>query len=75
MFSKSYQLLPQRDFTAPRTPGLFVDTESSTQRSHHSHHRGLSFDYIPNVSQNDFNGNVMSLSSATVIVVLDLELL
>ncbi|XP_040894328.1 stomatin-like protein 1 isoform X1 [Toxotes jaculatrix] len=51
MFSKSYQLLPQRDSTAPRTPGLFVDSNSFTQRSYH---KGLSFDYIPNVSENDF---------------------
>ncbi|KAM9375386.1 stomatin-like protein 1 [Pholidichthys leucotaenia] len=46
MFSKSYQLLPQRDSGSPRTPGLFVDSSS--------YHRGLSFDYIPNVSENDF---------------------
>ncbi|XP_023278191.1 stomatin-like protein 1 isoform X1 [Seriola lalandi dorsalis] len=51
MFSKSYQLLPQRDSTAARTPGLFVDTDSFSQRRYH---RGLSFDYIPNVSENDF---------------------
>lgn len=51
MFSKSYELLPQRDSAAPRTPGLFVAGDSFTQRSSH---RGLSFDYIPNVSENDF---------------------
>ncbi|XP_029008348.1 stomatin-like protein 1 [Betta splendens] len=51
MFSKSYQLLPQGDSSAPRTPGLFANSESSTQRSRH---RGLSFDYIPSVSENDF---------------------
>ncbi|KAK2917813.1 stomatin-like protein 1 isoform X1 [Channa argus] len=51
MVSKSYQLLPQRDLTAPRTPGLFAHTGSLTQRSLH---KGLSFDYIPNVSENDF---------------------
>uniref|UniRef100_A0A8C6SG49 Cytochrome P450, family 11, subfamily A, polypeptide 2 n=1 Tax=Neogobius melanostomus TaxID=47308 RepID=A0A8C6SG49_9GOBI len=37
--SSGYQPLPQRD-----TPGLYVSDP----------HRGLSFDYIPNVSQNDF---------------------
>lgn len=51
MFSKSYQLLPQRDPTAPRTPGLFVDTNSFSQRRYD---KGLSFDYIPKVSENDF---------------------
>ncbi|XP_039989176.1 stomatin-like protein 1 isoform X2 [Xiphias gladius] len=51
MFSRSYQLLPQRDTTAPRTSGLFVDTDSFSQPRYH---KGLSFDYIPNVSQNDF---------------------
>uniref|UniRef100_A0A3B5B2F0 Stomatin like 1 n=1 Tax=Stegastes partitus TaxID=144197 RepID=A0A3B5B2F0_9TELE len=52
MFSKSYQLLPQRDSATPRTPGLFVDSDSFSQ---HSYHKGLSFDYIPNVSENNFN--------------------
>lgn len=51
MFSQSYQLLPQRDSAAPRTPGLFVDSDSFTR---HSYHKGLSFDYIPNVSENNF---------------------
>ncbi|XP_026220417.1 stomatin-like protein 1 [Anabas testudineus] len=51
MFKQPYQLLPQRDSTTPRTPGLFVDIDSFTQRSYH---KGLSFDYIPNVSENDF---------------------
>ncbi|XP_038562425.1 stomatin-like protein 1 [Micropterus salmoides] len=51
MFSKSYQLLPQRDSTSPRTPGLFVDTDGFTQRGYH---KGLSFDNMPNVSKNDF---------------------
>lgn len=51
MFSKSYQLLPQRDSAASRTPGLFVDSDSFTR---HSYHKGLSFDYIPNVSENNF---------------------
>ncbi|XP_070763880.1 stomatin-like protein 1 [Enoplosus armatus] len=51
MFSKSYQLLPQRDSTSPRTPGLFVDTDGFTQPGYH---KGLSFDNMPNVSQNDF---------------------
>ncbi|XP_037539611.1 stomatin-like protein 1 [Nematolebias whitei] len=44
MFSRSsYELLPQRDSSSQRTPGLFVNS-----------HKGLSFDYIPNVSANDF---------------------
>ncbi|XP_061678546.1 stomatin-like protein 1 isoform X1 [Syngnathoides biaculeatus] len=51
MFGKSYQLLPQTDPAAPRTPGLFV-SNTFTQGSHH---KGLSFDYIPNVSENDFS--------------------
>ncbi|KAM9352569.1 stomatin-like protein 1 [Symphorus nematophorus] len=51
MFSKSYQLLPQRDSTSPRTPGLFVDTDGFTQRSYH---KGLSFDNMPNVAADDF---------------------
>lgn len=51
MFGRSYQLLPQRDSSTPRTPGLFVETDSFTQRSFQ---KGLSFDYIPNVSENDF---------------------
>ncbi|XP_059191857.1 stomatin-like protein 1 isoform X1 [Centropristis striata] len=49
MFGKSYQLLPQRDSTCPRTPGLFVDSDSFTQRSYH---KGFSFDNFPNVSEN-----------------------
>ncbi|XP_049930097.1 stomatin-like protein 1 [Epinephelus moara] len=52
MFNKSYQLLPQRDSISTRTPGLFVDTDSFTQRGYH---KGFSFDNIPNVSENDFN--------------------
>ncbi|XP_041853682.1 stomatin-like protein 1 [Melanotaenia boesemani] len=51
MFSRSYQLLSQRDATAPRTPGLFVDSDSFTKPSYQ---KGFSFDYIPNVSANDF---------------------
>ncbi|XP_047452326.1 stomatin-like protein 1 [Mugil cephalus] len=51
MFSKSYQPLPQRDSATSRTPGLFVDSDSFTRTSYH---KGLSFDYIPNVSENDF---------------------
>ncbi|XP_017261134.1 stomatin-like protein 1 [Kryptolebias marmoratus] len=43
MFSRPYELLPQKDSVSQRTPGLFADS-----------HRGLSFDYIPNVSANDF---------------------
>lgn len=46
MFKNSYRLLPQRDFSTPRTPGLFVDSNN--------YHKGLSFDYIPNVTENDF---------------------
>ncbi|XP_028287026.1 stomatin-like protein 1 [Parambassis ranga] len=51
MFNRSYQLLPQRDSSSLRTPGLFVDSDSFTKPSYH---KGLSFDYIPNVSQNDY---------------------
>ncbi|XP_041794088.1 stomatin-like protein 1 [Chelmon rostratus] len=51
MYSKSYQLLPQRDSTGPRAPGLFVDTGGFPQPSHH---RGLSFDNMPDVSENNF---------------------
>lgn len=51
MFNKSYQLLPQRDSTSPRTPGLFVDIDGFTQPGHY---KGLSFDTMPNISGNDF---------------------
>ncbi|XP_070828411.1 stomatin-like protein 1 [Chaetodon trifascialis] len=51
MFSRYYQPLPQRDSTSPRTPGLFVDTDGFTRRGHH---RGLSFDNMPDVSGNSF---------------------
>lgn len=50
MLKQSYQPLPQRE---TNTPGLFVDTDSFTQRSFH---KGFSFDYIPNVSENVFTG-------------------
>ncbi|XP_034541513.1 stomatin-like protein 1 [Notolabrus celidotus] len=52
MFSKSYQLLPQRDSISPRTPGLFVDSDGFTQRGYH---KGLSFDNMPKVSEDDFS--------------------
>uniref|UniRef100_A0A1A7YJE8 Podocin n=1 Tax=Iconisemion striatum TaxID=60296 RepID=A0A1A7YJE8_9TELE len=51
MFSRSYERLPQRDSSSQRTPGLFVEPHSFTQPSYH---KGLSFDYIPNISANDF---------------------
>ncbi|KAM8751611.1 stomatin-like protein 1 isoform 1-T1 [Acanthopagrus schlegelii] len=52
MFSKSYQLLPQRDSSGvSRTPGLFVDRDGFTRSSYH---KGLSFDNVPNVSNDDF---------------------
>lgn len=57
MFSKSYQLLPQRDPTAPRTPGLFMDSDSFSQRRYD---KGLSFDYIPKASENDFTGRQLT---------------
>ncbi|XP_077372932.1 stomatin-like protein 1 [Festucalex cinctus] len=60
MFGKSYHLLPQTDPSAPRTPGLFVPADSYTQASYH---KGLSFDYIPNVSENDFSDNSQGWSS------------
>lgn len=51
MFSKSYQPLSQKDSTCPRTPGLFVDTNSFTQ---HGYYQGFSFDNVPKVSENNF---------------------
>lgn len=57
MFSRSYQLLPQREPAAPRTPGLFGDTNSFSQRRYD---KGLSFDYIPKVSENDFTGRLLT---------------
>ncbi len=53
MFRKSYQLLPQRESTSPRTPGLFVDSDGFSQQLGY---KGLSFDSMPNVSTNDFTG-------------------
>lgn len=52
MFSRSsgYQPLPQKD-----TPGLFVSDS----------HRGASFDYIPNVSNNDFTDTTQGWLSWT----------
>lgn len=52
MFKKSYELLPQRESTCPRTPGLFVSSDGFTQSGYH---KGLSFDNMPNVSGNDFS--------------------
>ncbi|XP_042351741.1 stomatin-like protein 1 [Plectropomus leopardus] len=49
MFSRSYELLPQRDLSSPRTPGLFVDSDRFTPRGYH---QGFSSDNIPNVSEN-----------------------
>lgn len=51
MFNKSYQLLPQRDSTGSRTPGLFVDNDGFSQPGNY---KGLSFDNMPNTSVNDF---------------------
>ncbi|KAM4553491.1 stomatin-like protein 1 [Fundulus diaphanus] len=51
MFGGSYQLLPQRDSSSQKTPGLFVDSHSFSQPSYS---KGLSFDYIPKISANDF---------------------
>ncbi|KAM4734636.1 stomatin-like protein 1 [Anableps anableps] len=51
MFARSYQLLSQRDSTSQKTPGLFVDSHNFSQPGYH---KGLSFDYIPNISANDF---------------------
>lgn len=53
MFSKSYQLLPQRDPAGPKTPGLFVDAEGFTQPGYRG---GVSFDSMPNVSSHGFTG-------------------
>ncbi|XP_068169885.1 stomatin-like protein 1 [Antennarius striatus] len=60
MFSNSYRPLPQRDSRGPRTPGLFVETGSFTKRSFH---KGLSFDNMPNVSENDFTDTSQSCLS------------
>lgn len=52
MFRNSYQLLPQRDSASPRTPGLFVDSDSFTQPGYH---KGLSFDNMPTFSEHKFS--------------------
>ncbi|KAM9854062.1 stomatin-like protein 1 [Aulostomus maculatus] len=44
MFRRPYSQVPQTDSTTVRTPGLFWSAD-----------RGHSFDYIPNVSENDFS--------------------
>ncbi|KAM9808043.1 stomatin-like protein 1 [Neosynchiropus ocellatus] len=46
----SYQLLPQRDSTTARPPGFL----SADYHSPPGYHKGLSFDYIPKVHENDF---------------------
>ncbi|XP_043979677.1 stomatin-like protein 1 [Gambusia affinis] len=51
MFGRSYQLLPQRDSSSQKTPGLFANSHSFSQPRYHN---GLSFDHIPNISANDF---------------------
>ncbi|XP_064846295.1 stomatin-like protein 1 isoform X1 [Oncorhynchus masou masou] len=55
MYNKAsgYQSLPQRDLITAK-PGLFVATESFIQSPFH-HHKGHSFDYIPNVRDNDYS--------------------
>lgn len=56
MFSKGsrqYELLPQRDSAAPQTPGLFVSADNFNT-SRYDYSKGSSFDYIPNVTENDF---------------------
>ncbi|XP_020329609.1 stomatin-like protein 1 isoform X1 [Oncorhynchus kisutch] len=55
MYNKAsgYQSLPQRDLLTAK-PGLFVATESFVQSPFH-HHKGHSFDYIPNVRDNDYS--------------------
>lgn len=60
MFSKSYQLLPQRDPTGPRTPGLFVDADGFTQPGYRG---GVSFDSMPNVSRHDVTDAAQSWGS------------
>ncbi|KAM9529083.1 stomatin-like protein 1 isoform 1-T1 [Salvelinus alpinus] len=57
MYNKpsGYQSLPQRD-SIPAKPGLFVATESFVQSPFHHHKgQGHSFDYIPNVRDNDYS--------------------
>ncbi|XP_052369636.1 stomatin-like protein 1 isoform X2 [Oncorhynchus keta] len=55
MYNKAsgYQSLPQRDLLTAK-PGLFVATESFVQSPFHRH-KGHSFDYIPNVRDNDYS--------------------
>ncbi|XP_077600831.1 stomatin-like protein 1 [Stigmatopora nigra] len=48
MFGKSYQLLPQKD----PSPGIYASSNIFPQAGYH---KGLSFDYIPNVSENNFS--------------------
>nr|XP_019933978.1 PREDICTED: stomatin-like protein 1 isoform X2 [Paralichthys olivaceus] len=62
MFGR-YEPLPQRD--SVRTPGLFVHRD--TQRSSH---RGLSYDYIPDVSGNDFTDSSQGWLSWTCNMVV-----
>lgn len=77
MFSKSYQLLPQRDPTGPKTPGLFVDAEGFTQQGYRG---GVSFDSMPNVSPHGFTGmrclqsHWQQLKKRFVLVHLTLEI-
>lgn len=58
MFGKSsgyeYQCLSQRDSVYSDTPGLFSSHAALTHSNYDQ--RGLSFDYVPKVSQNDFTG-------------------
>uniref|UniRef100_A0A3P9NYJ0 Stomatin (EPB72)-like 1 n=1 Tax=Poecilia reticulata TaxID=8081 RepID=A0A3P9NYJ0_POERE len=67
MFGRSYQLLPQRDSSSQKTPGLFVNSHSFSQPSYH---KGLSFDYIPNISANDFTGKFLATVSCWMFIVL-----
>lgn len=51
MFSRSYQQLPQRDSNLQRSSGLSTDFR---------YNKGISFDYIPNVTANDFTGEYLA---------------
>uniref|UniRef100_A0A8C0YDD8 Stomatin (EPB72)-like 1 n=2 Tax=Cyprinus carpio TaxID=7962 RepID=A0A8C0YDD8_CYPCA len=65
MFGKSsgyeYQCLSQRDSVYSDTPGLFSSHAALTHSNYDQ--RGLSFDYVPKVSQNDFTDRSQGLLS------------
>uniref|UniRef100_A0A671MXR4 Stomatin (EPB72)-like 1 n=1 Tax=Sinocyclocheilus anshuiensis TaxID=1608454 RepID=A0A671MXR4_9TELE len=56
-----YQCLSQRDTVCSDTPGLFSSHAAFTYNNYDQ--RGLSFDYVPKVSQNDFTDKSQGLLS------------